>query len=78
VAGPNDSIPVIDAATGAEISRGLVPPWTVAAVFSTRPREFTGGTYGLPCALVIKHLNPGERHDKAAINDTLRTLGVAL
>ena len=73
----NDSIPVIDAASGEEISRGVVPPWTVA-VFATRPRDFGGGTFGLPCALVIKHLEPGERHDKAALNDVLRTHGIAL
>lgn len=73
----NDSIPVIDAATGHEVSRGHVPPWTVT-VFATRPREFPGGTYGLPCALIIKHLTPGERHDKAAINGILRTHGIAL
>jgi 2,3,4,5-tetrahydropyridine-2,6-dicarboxylate N-succinyltransferase len=73
----NDSIPVIDAATGEQISRGFVPPWTVA-VFATRTRKFTGGTYGLPCALIIKHLHTGERHNKAAINDVLRTHGIAL
>ena len=73
----NDSIPVIDAETGHEISRGVVPPWTVA-VLATRPRVFAGGTFGLPCALVIKRLAEGERHDKAALNEVLRTHGVAL
>lgn len=73
----NDSIPVIDAMSGEVISRGIVPPWTVA-VFATRPREFSGGTFGLPCVLVIKHLNEGERHDKAALNDILRTHSVAV
>ncbi|WP_202805954.1 2,3,4,5-tetrahydropyridine-2,6-dicarboxylate N-succinyltransferase [Actinopolymorpha alba] len=73
----NDSIPVIDAETGVELSRGVVPPWTVA-VFATRPREFGGGTFGLPCVLVIKRLAEGERHDKAALNDVLRGHGVAL
>lgn len=73
----NDSIPVIDAATGDEISRGIVPSSSVA-VFATRAREFEGGSYGLPCALVIKYLDPGERHGKAAINDVLRAHGVAL
>ncbi len=33
------SIPVIDAETGEEISRGEIPPWCVA-VQSTRSREF--------------------------------------
>lgn len=73
----NDSIPVIDAATGEELSRGVVPPWCVA-VLATRSREFAGGTYGLPCALVIKRLIEGERHDKAVLNDVLRDHGVAL
>lgn len=73
----NDSIPVIDAMSGEVISRGIVPPWTVA-VFATRPREFSGGTFGLPCVLVIKQLNEGERHDKAALNDILRTHSVAV
>ncbi len=73
----NSSIPVIDAETGDEISRGIVPDWSVA-VFATRPRAFPGGTFGLPCALVIKRLTEGERHDKTALNDTLRTHGIAL
>ena len=40
------SIPVIDAQTGEEISRGDVPERAVA-VQATRPREFPGGTFGL-------------------------------
>lgn len=67
-----DTIPVIDAATGEELSRGEVPPWTVA-VPASRPREFDGGTFGLPCLLVIKHLTKGERHDKAKLNDAVRS-----
>ena len=47
-------------------------------VLATRPREFAGGTFGMPCALVIKRLTEGERHDKAVLNDALRTHGVAL
>jgi 2,3,4,5-tetrahydropyridine-2-carboxylate N-succinyltransferase len=72
----NDSIPVIDAATGKQISRGTVPPWTVA-VFATRAREFAGGTYGLPCAL-IRVPEPRRRHNKTVINDVLRSHGIAL
>ncbi|HET7721387.1 MAG TPA: 2,3,4,5-tetrahydropyridine-2,6-dicarboxylate N-succinyltransferase, partial [Acidimicrobiales bacterium] len=56
------SIPVIDAETGDELSRGVVPPWCVA-VQATRPRSFPGGEFGLPCVLVIKRLTEGERHD---------------
>jgi hypothetical protein len=29
----------------------------------------------MPCALVIKRLTPGERHDKAALEDALRSSG---
>lgn len=72
----NPSIPVIDAATGEEVSRGVVPPWCLV-VNATRPREFAGGTYGLPCALIIKQLDEGERHDKASLNAFLRSHGVA-
>ncbi len=70
------SIPVIDSATGEELGRGSVPAWSVA-VSATRSREFGGGTFGMPCVLVIKHLEPGERHDKAQLNDVLREHGAA-
>ena len=70
------SIPVIDAATGEELGRGSVPDWCVA-VSATRSREFDGGTFGMPCVLVIKHLEAGERHDKAQLNDVLREHGAA-
>ncbi|MDE0162987.1 MAG: 2,3,4,5-tetrahydropyridine-2,6-dicarboxylate N-succinyltransferase [Acidimicrobiaceae bacterium] len=68
------SIPVIDAATGQELGRGSVPPWSVA-VSATRQREFDGGTFGVPCVLVIKHLEPGQGHDKAKLNAVLRDHG---
>ena len=69
------SIPVIDAASGEELGRGMVPDWCVA-VQATRPRTFDGGEFGLPCVLVLKYLEPGERHDKSVLNDVLRTHGV--
>jgi 2,3,4,5-tetrahydropyridine-2-carboxylate N-succinyltransferase len=68
------TIPVVDAETGEEVSRGFVPDWSVV-VSATRPRKFPGGEFGLPCALVIKRLTPGERHDKAALEDALRATG---
>jgi 2,3,4,5-tetrahydropyridine-2-carboxylate N-succinyltransferase len=71
----NPSIPVIDAETGAELSRGYLPAWCVG-VQATRRREFAGGEFGLPCVLVLKHLTEGERHDKAKLNDILRDHGV--
>jgi 2,3,4,5-tetrahydropyridine-2,6-dicarboxylate N-succinyltransferase len=72
----NPSIPVIDAETGDELSRGHVPPWCVA-VQASRRREFPGGEFFLPCVLVIKRLTEGERHDKAKLNDILRHHGVS-
>ena len=50
----NPSIPVIDAETGEELSRGHVPPWSVA-VQASRRRQYPGGEFFLPCVLVIKH-----------------------
>jgi len=72
----NPSIPVIDAETGEELSRGHIPAWSVA-VQASRRREFPGGEYFLPCVLVIKRLTEGERHDKARLNDILRRHGVS-
>ena len=69
------SIPVIDSNSGQELGRGVVPSWCVA-VQATRPKAFPGGEFGLPCVLVLKYLDPGERHDKSALNDVLRTHGV--
>ena len=70
------SIPVIDAETGDELSRGIVPDWCVA-VSATRPKSFPGGEFGMPCVLVLKRLTEGERHEKSQLNDILRDHGVA-
>jgi 2,3,4,5-tetrahydropyridine-2-carboxylate N-succinyltransferase len=72
----NPTIPVIDAESGEELSRGHVPPWTVA-VGAARRRELPGGEFFLPCVLVLRHLSEGERHDKAALNEVLRAHGVS-
>ncbi len=72
----NPSIPVIDAETGEEISRGVVPPWCVA-VRASRRRQYPGGEFFLPCVLVIKRLTEGERHDKAQLNEVLREHGAS-
>jgi len=71
------SIPVIDAESGEELSRGVVPPWCVA-VAATRNRPFAGGEFGMPCILVLKRLTEGERHDKAKLNDVLRDNGATV
>jgi len=70
------SMPVIDAETGEEVSRGHIPAWSVA-VSGVRQKEFPGGSYGLPCVLLIKRLPEGERHDKAQLNEVLRTHGLS-
>jgi 2,3,4,5-tetrahydropyridine-2-carboxylate N-succinyltransferase len=73
----NPSIPVIDAETGAEISRGVVPPWSVA-ISASRRRQYPGGEFFVPCVLVIRRLTEGERHDKSRLNDALRDHGVSV
>lgn len=72
----NPGIPVIDAETGEELSRGFVPSWCVG-VPATRPRAFAGGTFGLPCVLVVQRLEEGQRHSKAQLEDMLREHGVS-
>jgi len=71
------TIPVIDAETGEEISRGVVPGWCVA-VPATRPRSYPGGEFGLACVLVVRRLDEGTRHDKSKLNDILRDHGGTL
>lgn len=72
----NPSIPVIDANTGEEVSRGYVPDYSVA-VAANRRREYPGGEYYLPCVLIIKRLSEGERHNKVALNQVLREHGIS-
>ena len=71
------TIPVIDVQTGEELARGQIPSWCVA-VSGTRRREFPGGEFGMPAVLVIKRLEPGQRHDKAQLNEALRDIGLSL
>ena len=72
----SSTIPVIDAETGETVGRGEIPPWSVA-ITATRPRSYPGGEFGLPCALVVKRLSEGQRHDKAQLEEVLRQHGVA-
>ncbi len=69
------TIPVIDAATGEELGRGDIPPWCVA-VGASREKRFNGGTFYLPCVLVIKRLVEGKRHDKTELESVLREFGI--
>lgn len=72
----NPSIPVIDANTGETLSRGYVPDYCVA-VNAQRKREYPGGDFYLPCVLVVRRLEEGERHNKTALNELLRDHGIA-
>ena len=67
---------VYEAETGKELARGEVPERAVA-VGSTRVKSFEGGEFGMPCLLVLRYLEPGQEHDKLALNDILREHGVA-
>jgi 2,3,4,5-tetrahydropyridine-2-carboxylate N-succinyltransferase len=71
----SSSIPVIDVETGDEVSRGVIPERAVV-VAGTRPKEFAGGTFGLPCALILRTLAEGEEHDKLKLNAILREHGI--
>jgi 2,3,4,5-tetrahydropyridine-2,6-dicarboxylate N-succinyltransferase len=56
--------------------KGFVPPRSVV-IPGTLPKEFPGGTFGVPCALLI-----GERKEstdlKTSLNQTLRDFGVSV
>jgi 2,3,4,5-tetrahydropyridine-2-carboxylate N-succinyltransferase len=71
------SIPVIDAETGAEVGRGVVPAGSVC-ILATRPRQFGTHEYGLPCVLIVKHVAAGERHEKGQLEQILRDHGATL
>ncbi len=68
----NPGIPVIDSETGAEVSRGVVPPFCIT-VPAGRKRTFPGGEFTLPCVLILRRYEPGERQH---LNEILRAQGV--
>ena len=68
------SIPVIDAETGDERRRGIVPDWCVA-VSATRARRSPAARSACRACSWMKRLNEGERHDKCELNDILRDHG---
>jgi 2,3,4,5-tetrahydropyridine-2-carboxylate N-succinyltransferase len=70
----NPGIPVIDAQTGDELGRGVVPPGSLC-IQASRRREFPGGEFGLPCLLVLRRIEPGDRQH---LNDILRESGVTV
>lgn len=67
---------VFEAETGKELERGVAPERAVC-VGSSRVKSFPGGDFGLPCMLVLRYLEPGQEHDKLALNEILREHGVA-
>jgi 2,3,4,5-tetrahydropyridine-2-carboxylate N-succinyltransferase len=67
---------VFEAETGRELDRGVAPERAVC-VGSTRVKSFPGGDFGMPVLLVLRYLEPGQEHDKLALNDILREHGVA-
>jgi hypothetical protein len=50
----------------------LLSAAVVLVINATGPKTCPGGSFGLPCALIIKRFSEGERHNKAALNDVLR------
>ncbi len=70
------STPVIDSETGETVAKGDVPERAIA-ISATRPREFAGGTFGLPSVLILRYLAEGEEHDKLKLEAVLREHGVA-
>ena len=69
--------PVIESETGKEVGRGDIPERAVV-VQGTRMKEFAGGTFGLPCALILRYLDEGVGHERIQLNDMLRDHGVAI
>ncbi|MCS7161917.1 MAG: 2,3,4,5-tetrahydropyridine-2,6-dicarboxylate N-succinyltransferase [Bacteroidia bacterium] len=71
------SMPIIDVTTDPPREyRGYVPPKAIV-IQGMRSKTFPGGTYGVPCALIIGWRTA--RHaDKLALNAELRALGVVV
>src|SRR3954454_11252228 len=70
----NPGIPVIDAESGEEVARGVIPPDSVV-MRAERKREFKGVEFYLPCALIVRRLQPGDREH---VNDILRETGITV
>jgi 2,3,4,5-tetrahydropyridine-2,6-dicarboxylate N-succinyltransferase len=66
---------VIEAETGNELPRGIIPENAVV-IQGTRLKEFGGGMFGLPCALILRYLPEGAGHDKLQLNAILREHGI--
>ena len=51
-------------------------PERAVVVQGIRNKEFPGGSFGLPCALILRYLEVGEQHDKLTLNAMLREHGI--
>ena len=47
-------------------------PERAVVVQGTRMKQFAGGEFGLPCALILRYLEPGAGHERIQLNDILR------
>jgi len=71
------STPIVDVTGPAPVeSRGFVPPDSVV-IPGTRPKRFSAGEFGVPCALVIGRRKPST-DTKTSLNEALREFGVAV
>jgi 2,3,4,5-tetrahydropyridine-2-carboxylate N-succinyltransferase len=61
---------------GGLVYKGIVPPRSVV-IPGTYPKEFPGGTYQVPCALIIGTRNSGTDL-KVSLNEALRDFGVTV
>lgn len=70
------STKVIDTSTGQELERGFIPPRSVVIPGSMK-KEFAGGEFYVPCALIIGQRKPST-DTKTSLNDALREYNVAV
>lgn len=70
------STKVFDVNTGEELPRGFIPPRSVVIPGSIK-KEFAGGEFYVPCALVIGQ-RKASTDTKTSLNDALRDFNVAV
>lgn len=70
------STKIIDANTGEELPRGIIPPRSVV-IPGNMKKEFAGGEFYVPCALIIGTRKPSTDL-KTSLNDALRDFNVSV